>query len=190
MRIMAESPSATWTAEAGEQADNSVFKYAAIDEVASKFNNNNDLLQNTTAYLIIQHDPSIRVTRIVPSCGAMGGAQRPKTVVRAQEDIYKFYSGANTYDLKFIPQVGSVDGFWWFEPPATKDFNAAGTPAKVIAGRKITVDVDGFGGKPCMAMLQYSAEFKQYAWYPPTTSFEDSSVTWPVSFTVFYERVS
>ena len=183
---MAESPSSTWQAETGEQADNSVFKYAEIDEVSSKFNSNGDLLQNETAYLLVQHDPSIKVTKIVPSCGSMGGS---RSVTRAQEERNTFYSGSNTYDLKFIPTTGSIGGLWWFEPPVTKDFDAAGTPSKTISGRKITVDVDGFGGKPCQALIQSDAIFKQYAWYPPTTSFEDSSVTWPVSFTVFYERV-
>lgn len=86
-------------------------------------------------------------------------------MTRAQEERNTFYSGSNTYELKFISS-GSVGGFWWFKPPVTKGFNAAGTPSKTISGRKITVDVDKIGGKPCQAMLQYNAEFKQYAWYP------------------------
>lgn len=181
-----ESPSATWTAETDEQVDSSLFTFADIDEVSSQFNANSDLLQNTTAYLLVQHDPSIRVTRVVPSTGSVGG---DVPVTRAQNERNTFYSSSNTYDLKFIPK-GSVGGFWWFDPPTTRDFNAAGTPSKNISGRNITVDVDGFGGKPCQAMIEYDAEYRQYAYYPPTTSFEDSSVVWPLAFEIFYERIT
>ncbi|MBW2688297.1 MAG: hypothetical protein JRC99_00010 [Deltaproteobacteria bacterium] len=184
---MSESPSATWTAETDEQSDSSLFTFAAIDEVASQFNRNDDLLQNATAYLIVQHDPSIQVTRIVPSTGSMGSTQSPKPVTRAQSERNTFYSGANTYDLKFIP-TGLVSGFWWFDPPSTKGFNEAGTPPKTTSGRKVTVDIDNFG-KPCQAMIEYNATFNQYPYYPPSTDFEDSSVVWPVAFTIFYKRV-
>lgn len=185
---MAESSVSTWAAEGGAETDSGVFKFAEIDQVDSKFNSNGNLLQNETAYIIVQHDPEIKVTRIVPSTGSIGGISSPALVTRAQSERNDFHSDSNTYDLKFIP-TGTVDGLWFLDPPIAKAFNEGGTPDKTISGRKVTVDIDGFGGIPCPALIEYSAVFKQYSYYPPSTSFADSSEVWDVAFTVFYEEV-
>lgn len=182
-----ESGISTWTAEGGGEANSGVFTFAEIDQVESKFNSNGDLLQNETAYLLVQHDPTIKVTRIVPSTGSIGRVSSPTLVTRAQSERNDFHSGSNTYDLNFIP-TGTVGGIWWFDPPTPKGLHDPGTPTSKISGRKITVDVDGFG-IPCPALFEYNAVFKQYPYYPPTTNFSDSSEVWEVAFTIFYQEV-
>lgn len=184
-----ESGISTWTGtESGDRVDDDFFKFFDIDQEDSQFNDSGDLLQNETAYLLIQHDPSIKIDRIVPSTGSVQLSAVTK-VTRSQSEEVEFYSKEEPHTLSYIPTTGSVSGFWWLDPPNAKDFDGVGTPPKSIDGREITVDVEAFGDVPCPCTIEYEAEFLQYPWEPPSTDFESDEEKWPVAFQVYYSKV-
>jgi hypothetical protein len=183
-----ESPVSTWTGtESGDRVDDDFFRVLEIDEIDSTFNDSGDLLQNETAYLLIQHDPGIKIDRIAPSTGTV--QQSPVKVTRSQGAETVFYTKEEPFALDYIPEKNSVGGFWWIDPPSAIDFDGSGSPQKTVEGREITVDVEGFGDAPCPCTIKYDAEFLQYPWVPPTTDFQDSETKWPVAFQVYFSKV-
>jgi len=182
---MTISPTTIWQGEDGSVASDGLFHIIVPDEAANGVTGSS-FEQNTSVYLLVQHDPSIKITRILASMGQV--QSNPRTVSYSQSEQIEFTVDNPEHELVYLPDTGSVDGVWFVGYPA-KDFNSSGTPDKVIAGRTITVDISGFDDIPVPLRADYTATFKQYEWIPVQTDLVDQDEQYPVLFTIFFDYV-
>lgn len=182
---MTKSASSNWQKVGGESGEDSVFKMSKPDDIA---NGGSSLFQNKSSYIIVQHDPTIKIIDVKSSMGLL----RPNgTVTYTQRpSAVEFNVDNQEYQFEYIPDSGSLTGIWFIGYP-WKAFNAAGTPDYTLSEskRKLTVDINNFnGGQPAPFSPEYKATFLQYEFTPDKTDLQ-AGEEYPVGITFFYNEI-
>ncbi len=123
------------------------------------------------AWLIVQADPSVRITRVLATAGAIVALGE---VSRRQTDSLLFAAADSEQSLSWRPS-GGVSSAWYGNQGSSLRVN----------GQTVTVGA----GHPCRALFSYTARCMSYRLQTPAVKLATGQ-EYPIDVVVYYTEVS